>query len=287
MNIGVDLRALLEKNKTGVGEYTFNLLQAVLKIDKTNRYFLFSNSSKNKLLPLFNQKNVIHVHTRYPNKLLNLALYFNLTKINRLLPEKIDCWYSPNLNFISLGKDTKRVLTVHDLSFEFYPEFYTYKQRLWHYFINPKKLCDNADILVVPSENTKRDLIKYYQISTDKIKVVYPSLSPYFYENFSKLEQQKSLAQKKYYLPDNFILFVGSIEPRKNISGLIKAYEKLPAHLTDKYNLIIAGAKGWKNHDVYSLANQSKLKNKIKFLGYIKDEEKPDWMLFFSASSSS
>lgn len=275
MNIGIDLRTLQEKHRTGVGEYTFNLLQAVLKLDQSNRYFLFTNSIKPLKNQNFSQPNTTFVHTRYPNKLFNFLIYLRILKIDKFLPEKIDCWYSPNLNFTSLSKTTKHILVIHDLSYEFYPEFYTFKQRLWHYFLNPKKLCSEADVIIVPSENTKRDLIKYYQINTDKIQIVNPSISPNFKLDSKTLEIQKSLLKKKYDLPDNFILFLGSIEPRKNLNCLIRAYEKLPENLTKKYHLIIAGATGWKNYSIYNFANKSKLKHRIKFLGYLKDEDKP------------
>ena len=275
MNIGIDLRGILEKNKTGVAEYTTNLIKAVLEQDKTNRYFLFSNSTKEKIKLPFNQANTTHIHTHYPNKLLNLALFLKLTKIEKLIPEKIDCWFSPNINFISLKKSTHHILMLHDLSYEFFPEFYTFKQRLWHQLINPKKLCQTADKIIVPSQNTKRDIVNYYQIAENKIQVIYPGLSDQFFITGEELAKQKNFIKKKYGLPDNFILFLAAIEPRKNIVGLIKAYEKLPPTLTDKHHLIIAGAKGWKNRLVYEAALRSPLKNKIKFLGYVPDAEKP------------
>jgi len=277
MNIGVDIRPLMVKNKTGIGEYTFELLNAIFKEDKNNHYFLFSNSSKelNKNIPNWSQSNIHHIHTSYPNKFLNLALAFGLININRLLPEKIDYWYSPNINFLSLNKKTKHVLTIHDISFELFPEFYTTKQHLWHKIINPKKQCQQADTIIVPSENTKRDLINYYQITANKIKVIYPGISQIFDLTEAKLKLQKTIIQKKYNLPENFILFLGSIEPRKNLLGLIQAFEKLPSNLTEKYYLIIAGGSGWKNKNIYDYANQSKLRDHIKFLGYIADDDKP------------
>ncbi|EKD43712.1 MAG: glycosyl transferase group 1 [uncultured bacterium] len=275
MNIGIDLRGILEKNKTGVGEYTLNLIKAVLEQDKTNRYFLFTNSIKKTTKPPFYQNNVFCVHTHYPNKILNLALTLGLIKIENLLPEKINYWFSPNLNFTSLKKSTKHILLLHDLSFEFFPEFYTLKRQLWHRFINPKKLCETADIIITPSVNTKRDLINYYQIPDKKIQVIYPGLSKNFYIDEEELKKQKNFIKKKYGLPDNFILFLAAIEPRKNLLGLIKAYEKLPPTITNKYHLIIAGAKGWKNNSVYKAALHSSLKQNIKFFGYLPDLEKP------------
>jgi glycosyltransferase involved in cell wall biosynthesis len=265
------------KNKTGIGEYTFELLSAIFKEDKDNNYFLFSNSFKktDKNLLIWSQPNVYFISIRYPNKFVNLALALGLINVNQLLPEKIDIWYSPNINFLSLNKQTKHILTIHDISFELFPEFNTFKQRLWHKLVNPKKQCQEANIIVVPSENTKRDLIQYYQIEENKILVIYPGISPNFDVSEPKLKLQKTIIQKKYDLPENFILFLGSIEPRKNLLGLIKAFEKLPKHLSDKFHLLIAGGSGWKNKLVYECANSSKLRDHIKFLGYVADADKP------------
>lgn len=277
MNIGIDIRPLMLKNKTGVGEYTFELLSTIFKQDKDNQFFLFSNSAKEIHKKNYNwdQPNVRHIHTRLPNKILNFALAFGLININKLLPEKIDHWYSPNLNFLSLDKNTKHTLTIHDISFEFFPEFYTLKQQLWHKIINPKKQCQRADTIVVPSENTKRDLVDYYEIPAEKIRVIYPGISPTFNPTDAQLKIQRTIILKKYDLPENFILFLGSIEPRKNLLGLIKAFEKLPKEITDKFYLIIAGGSGWKNKNAYDLASRSKLNNHIKFLGYVSEADKP------------
>lgn len=275
MNIGVDIRSLMAKNRTGVGEYTFESLNAIFELDKKNQYFLFYNSYKNldKILPQWDQSNVHYVGTHYSNKILNLAVASKILRLDRLLAKKIDCWYSPNINFLCLDKNVKHIITIHDLSFKIFPEFYTCKQRLWHLFTNPQKQCRQATTIIVPSENTKRDLIQYYQINSEKIKVIYPGIS----RSCSRIpaEQDKTIVQKKYNLPENFILFLGSIEPRKNILGLIEAFEKLPSHLTNKYSLIIAGASGWKNSPIYEKAIKSKLKNQIKFLGYISESDKP------------
>jgi glycosyltransferase involved in cell wall biosynthesis len=276
MNIGVDIRPLMVKNKTGIGEYTLELLSAIFEEDKNNEYYLFSNSLKKlkKNLQIWRQPNVHYIHSPYPNKLLNFAFAFRFIDIGKLLPIKIDCWYSPNMNFLSLGKIPKYILTIHDISFEIFPEFYTFKQRMWHKIINPKKQCQLANTIIVPSENTKRDIIEYYKIDKNKIKVIYPGLSAKLDLSENELKLQKNTVQKKYDLPSNFILFLGSIEPRKNILSIIQAFEKLPNQLTEKYHLIITGGSGWKNKKIYHIAEQSKLHKHIKFLGFINDADK-------------
>jgi len=275
MNIGIDIRPLLNRNKTGVGEYTFELLNAIFKIDKINQYYLFYNCSKNlrHQIEFWQQNNIHYVKTAYPNKLLNLGLASGLVNLDNLLKTKIDYWFCSNLNFFNT--QTPYLLTIHDLTFNLFPQFYTLKQRLWHRIINPKRQCQNAALILAPSHNTKRDLINYYQIPAEKIKVIYPGINPNFLAARQNLAIDQSRVIKKYNLPENFLLFFGAIEPRKNIASILKAYEKLPKYITEKYSLIIAGASGWKNKKIYSLANQSPLQKQIKFLGYIAEADKP------------
>lgn len=284
MNIGIDIRPLMTKNKTGVGEYTHELLNALFKLDQKNQYYLFYNAAKNhnlKTLP-WQQNNVHYTEGNYPNKLFNLALELEAIKIDQFIPVKIDCWYAPNLNFFNLSVDIPYILTIHDLSFELFPQFYTARQNFWHKIIGPKKQCEKAKLIIVPSKNTRRDLTNYYQIPKEKIKVIYPGADNNFSLTNPTLPTDKTRVLNRYSLPENFILFLGSIEPRKNITTIIKAYEKLPPELTSKHPLIIVGAPGWKNKEIYEAALKSPLASQIKFIGYIAAEDKP---VFYSLSS--
>ncbi|MEA3272378.1 MAG: glycosyltransferase family 1 protein [Patescibacteria group bacterium] len=241
--IGIDTRCLLEKNKSGVGEYTQNLINALLRIDKENKYFFFS------------EVRICGLH--FPNKLLNASLkFFKYPKIDKLLTNALDVFITPNLNFISLSKKCKKIIIVHDISFEIYPEFYSLKSRLWHKFVNLKKLCQEADVIIAVSKNTARDLNDIYNIPRDKIKVIYPGV-----------ETRQCLVSTK---KENFILYLGNIEPRKNIEGLIQAFESLHHGSTD-LQLVIAGSLGFKSKKIRQLAEKHK---NIKFLGYVSPEER-------------
>jgi glycosyltransferase involved in cell wall biosynthesis len=284
MNIGVDIRSLMSPIRTGVGEYAYELIGAILKIDKPapgrsrqNQYFLFYNSYNDvaEHTPLWPQQNNIHyVAAKWPNKLFNASIkMFGWPKLNKLISRngKLDYFFSPNFNFTALSKNVKRILTVHDLSFKFYPQFFSAKQRLWHWAINPKKQCGQADIIMTLSENTKRDLVDYYQIPPEKISVVGGSVSTVF--NRPIIDKEK--IKQKYNLPDKFILFLGTVEPRKNIIGLIEAFELAHSSLHSNCSLVIAGnGQGW-NKKIYEKALASPLLNKIEFIGYVEAEDKP------------
>jgi len=326
MNIGVDIRCLMDKERTGVGEYTYNLLKAIFLLDKENQYYLFYNSNKNifQNIPQWKQNNVHYVGTKYPNKLLNLLLWLKIVKLDKILLRhferiyskkkklsylsadkqnlkevkdfiqlKIDLpvvetplhfvsaqndeliWFSPNLNFTNLSKKIKHLQTIHDLSFEFLPECFTWKQRLWHWFLNPKKQCQKADIILTPSENTKQDMVNEYGIVGDKIQILQPGIS---WEEGLITTENIQRVKEKYNLPEKYILYLGTLEPRKNIESIIEAYN-ISGLKIKNYELIIVGGKGWKNKKLLKLIENSL---GVKYIGYVNKEDK---QLLYNLSS--
>lgn len=269
MNIGIDIRPLMNKERTGVGEYTYELLDAIFKNADNNQYFLFYNSYKNVSgnIPKWKYDNVHYVATRWPNKLFSLFTWLGIIKLDRLIKQEIDWFFAPNINFLSLSRKTKLILTVHDLSFEILPECYTRKRRLWHKVLQPKKMCRRADMVLTPSENTKRDIVREWGIESDKVEVLRPGLCSHIKE---KGVRSKEEILSKYSLPEKYILYLGTIEPRKNILGIVSAYKK-SSLLDDGYMLIIAGASGWKNEGVFESAKKIA---GVKCIGYVDDEDK-------------
>ncbi|MBI4426983.1 MAG: glycosyltransferase family 4 protein [Candidatus Magasanikbacteria bacterium] len=279
MNVGVDIRCLMEKERTGVGEYAFGLLDAVFRIDKENQYFLFYNSHKDvsEVLPKWEYPNVRYVRTRWPNKIFNVFLLLGLVKLNKLIErrlkdykiKKLDCFFSPNLNFTSLTPKTKFFLTIHDLSFEFLPECYTLKQRLWHKLLRPKKQCQQANIIFTPSESTRRDVASRYFVAEKKVLILRPGLSATMTQNTDNRMQ----VREKYDLPEKFILFLGTIEPRKNVEAAISAFQNIHTltHL-HTYTLVIAGARGWKNENVMRVIADTP---NVRYIDYVAEEDRP------------
>ena len=159
MRIGIDIRCLTEKYYSGISEYTYNLLNELLKIDQQNQYFLFYNASRSVTLPKFDYPNVEYKKYNYPNKIFNLSMTFlKYPAIDRLIGG-VDVFLTPGFLFSHLSKKCRKILIIHDLSFEIYPDFFTFKKRLWHKLIRPKLLCQKADWLIAVSQNTKNDLV--------------------------------------------------------------------------------------------------------------------------------
>jgi glycosyltransferase involved in cell wall biosynthesis len=271
--IGIDIRCLAEGRKTGVEEYTLNFLQHLFQADKKNKYILFLNSfgkPKADLRWIKEFHNVSLKKFNYPNKILNfLFWYCGWPKIDKLL-QGLDFFFLPNIVFGSVGKSVKLIVTMHDLSFKRYPETFSWKRRLWHFLVNAKKICLAADRIMAVSASTKNDLVSLYgETLKEKTQVVYSGVSPEFCvvsRNDAKLLQTK----EKYRLPYKFILYFGTIEPRKNIIGIVRAFDQLQkrAHYQKqeelgKYKLVIAGAPGWLNKDIFSEINQSRNRKNI------------------------
>lgn len=276
MKIGIDIRSLLAPRLTGVGEYTYRLLNGLFQVDSANEYLLFFNACR---APEHFDVIVQNWTTRYPNVLLkefhcpnkffNLGLKFlHQPKIDRLLG-KIDVFFAPNINFLALSDNCPLILTIHDLSFEIFPQFFSSKQRLWHSFINVRRLCQRADRIIAVSQNTKNDLVNYYQIDPSKIRVIYSGIPLDFTS-----PTEKEAVRKKYQLPEKYILFLGTLEPRKNIIGLIQAFELLKENNKIEHHLVIAGSPGWQAEKIYQCAKKSKAAEQIHFLGYIPPENK-------------
>jgi glycosyltransferase involved in cell wall biosynthesis len=278
MQIAIDIRCLMNKNYSGVAEYTYNLLKNLFAIDRENKYKLFYNSRRDLSanLPKFDYPNVQYLGFGYSNKIFNFGLkFFKYPKLDELIGGA-DIFFIPNLNFFVSSKKCKKIITVHDLSFKLYPQFFSAKRRLWHKLINAKKLISDCDKVIADSENTKNDLINLYQISAKKIKVIYLGVDKEMYKKINANDTKLIEIKQKYALPKSFILFLGTIEPRKNIEGIIEAFNlaKLRYSGLKELNLVIAGELGWKNKRVFKTVNNSRCKDQIKFIGYAPREDK-------------
>lgn len=273
MKIGIDIRVLARGTRTGVEEYTINLLSHLLPEPKNN-YQLFYNAYRKVKLdyPWLSLSNVQLKDFRIPNRLFFItARYLNQPKIDSFL-RGIDVYFNPHFFVAPLSANCKKVVTFHDLSFIHHPEFFSWRKRAWQKFLmDARAEAQKADKIIAVSQSTKEDLINLYGIEPKKIKVIYSGVGEQF-RPFSIPPQDSKLVKKKYNLPDKFILYFGTIEPRKNLIGLIRAFELLEGK---DYKLVIAGAKGWLEQEIFMAARQSKKSRKIIFTGFVEEQDKP------------
>lgn len=272
MRIAIDIRCLMEKQYSGVGTYALHLIQEILRQDQKNEYILFCHSAHKREVPGFHFPNVRIVKHHIPNKLLNFSLKFFHKPYLDTLAGGADIIFFPNIQFTSVSPQCKMITTIHDLSFERYPEVFSFKSRFWHRAIDVKKLARRSDAIIAVSEHTKRDLVELYKIPEEKINVIYSGIS----DTYGRVEDRETLerVRKKYCLPKEFILYLGNIDPRKNIENIISAYIGLDSFFqrSKEKHLVIAGAPLEKSQKIFQL--MKKRKDTIHYIGYVDENDK-------------
>ena len=277
MTIGIDIRVLARGTRTGIEEYTLNLLSRLLSMDKKIQYKLFYNAF-NKINLNYDWLNVSNVELKefsYPNRFIfdPMAKFFGMPKIDRLLGG-VDVFFAPHFLLTPISKKCRKITVFHDLSFEYFPDFFPARKRFWHKFLNPAQRAKESGGIITVSESTKNDLVNWYKIPEGKIKTIYSGVG----EEFKKtsLNTETLLRIKEgYRLPEKFILYFGTIEPRKNLIGLIKAYEIFrEKYQLNDFKLLIAGSRGWLDKNIFSVANKSVRHQDIIFSGFVRPEDK-------------
>lgn len=263
MRIGIDIRALMEGKTTGVQVYITNLLRHLFQLDRENQYLLFANSFQDVTgrIKRFSAPNVCYRIFRFPNKLFNLSEKVLRRPRADLMLGGLDLFFSPHWRAVSLSASVPLVVTFHDLSYEVYPEFFTLRQRLWHKFMGYRDAARRADTVVAVSQSTRDDLINFYQVSAEKIRVIYPGVAP----APSNLSAAESGALLPAGFPKSYFLYFGTFEPRKNLSAVLGAYEEYCAKSRVKLPLVLAGSSGWKSKPVIPrhLADLVFIKNNV------------------------
>ncbi|PIS43045.1 MAG: hypothetical protein COT24_00325 [Candidatus Kerfeldbacteria bacterium CG08_land_8_20_14_0_20_40_16] len=277
MRIGVDIRSLLDQETGGVATYTEQLLINLAKIDTVNDYFLFYNVFQKEIDSVFKKKfsapNFSIKSFHFPNKIFNSSLnYLCFPKIDRLIGG-VDLFFIPNLIFLALSRKIKKVITLHDLSFLLYPQFYSVKGRWWHKAVNPKKIIQDFDQVIAVSESTRNDIINLLEAPPEKVKIIYSGINPENYQSLDLITQAK--VKKKYQLPEKFILSLSAIEPRKNIDSLISSFKLFKQRSDSGYHLVIVGGYREKINGFRFLINNSQFKEQVHFIGYVSNQEKP------------
>jgi glycosyltransferase involved in cell wall biosynthesis len=273
MRIGIDIRCLMDGGRTGVEEYTLSVLNAMLKQNTADTFVLFANSRKPMQLPKIDAPNIEWRTFSYSNKLFNTSLkIFRWPKIDQLLGG-INVLFVPSVRLAPCTAKCPIVVTFHDLSFVRHPEYFSWKRRIWHYLMEPKLLAQNAKRIIAVSKTTANDLEELYKIPNEKISVVHSGV----HHNFKPVDlysEETKKIKEHYLLPEKFILFLGTIEPRKNLDGLISAYEEVRRKGAE-HKLVIAGVRGWVKESFFERIKSSEFAKDIILTGYVKDEDKP------------
>jgi glycosyltransferase involved in cell wall biosynthesis len=259
MNIGFDAKRAFF-NRTGLGNYSRNLIMALAAYASDNRYQLFTPRPKSvhhfRNLPDTNNIDIISPEGKMPQGLWRA---YGLTKLFDKYSTELYHGLSAELPFnIGLSR-VKRVVTIHDLIFLRFPELYPAIDR----FIYKKKTihaCRNADHIIAISQQTKRDLINFLSISPEKISVVYQNCDPQFTTPIAP--EAIEAVRTKFNLPKDFILNVGTLEKRKNAAVIIEAL----AQLERKMPLVLVGKATDYLEQLHTLVKQHRLQRQVIFL---------------------
>ena len=265
MLVGYEAKRIFH-NKTGLGNYSRDLVRILATYYPENFYFLY-NPKKNKEI-LFTT-DLDNIFEKLPTTSF-YKKYYNLWRqkgiINDLETDKIEIFHGLSGEIPSglKNKKIKSVVTIHDLIFMRYPHLYSFFDRKIHFF-KFKKSAKNADLVIAISEQTKADIITYLKIPANKIKVVYQGCQDVFKQNYST--EEKNEVALKYNLPAIFILNVGTIEERKNALTIVKAIKKIDT------KLVLIGKQTDYSDRIKAYIKDNSLEEKVIFLHGLSSKE--------------
>jgi len=263
MRIGIDV-SMIDTNKAGIGYYAYSLLKALSELDKQNSYFLLTYD-KNLLSDIKFSSNFEIIEIPGTG---NLKWMISCLLTIRSL--KLDQFLSPsNLFWGCILPNTTTV--IHDVAQIAHPEFF-YKKGNLLYKLELNILLKRKGRIVEPSKSVESELHKYFPGVKPSVHLITEGLHEWVSTPASE-ELNKEIA-KKYNLPSKYILFVGTLEPRKNIESLIKAFAEFRKGNLE-HKLVIVGKKGWFYEQIYKTVHELNLHDSVQFLGYVPDSDLP------------
>lgn len=241
MRIGVNTRFLLKGKLEGIGNYTHEVVSRMVKNHPEHEFvFFFDRPFHEQFVYAKNVKPVvISPPARHPYL---WKLWFDFCLPRAFKKHKIDCFFSPD-SFLSLRTSVPQYVVVHDLAFEHLNDGVAgIVQKYYKKYV--PLFCEKAKGILTVSEFTKKDIQSKYGVKRDKIDVALNGVSL----NFKVLnEEQKTQVKQKYTAKEDYFVFVGAMHPRKNIVGLLKAFDEFKALTKSSFKLCIVGRKGWGN----------------------------------------
>jgi len=259
MKIGIDASRINLEQKTGTEWYSYYIIKNLLDIDKQNQYFLFSREKLPEEFLKYSQvKNIV---LKWP-----LKKFWTLNKLSWSLKNyNLDLFFSPAHN-LPLTKINK-IITWHDVGYEYFPKHYS-RTQLLSLKMGAQGL-KKADYIITPSLNTKKDIIKFYEIGEDKIFVIPHGID---FEKYNDMPFNEEI-WNKYGIKKDYILYIGRLESRKNIINLIKSFEKVKEKNND-FQLVLIGKPSFGFEDIKYQVEDSKYKEDIKIIGWLNEKDK-------------
>ena len=271
MRIGIDARTLLGP-RTGIGRYSYNVVPNLLAIDPHNKYVLFVDRKSSLSFPSSSYDKRIVGPLNFGRASMRKVfspLWTNFFLPRALKREGIDLLFCPN--FVSpLKKVCETIIVIHDLAAILFPGVH---DKIYSFYLRNmlSVTCRKIDRIITVSEASKRDVIRLFKVPENRIRVIYSAVEDIF-RPVDDPEMIKRIV-RKYGLVKNFILYVGTLERRKNVTSLIKAYGKLRKNKQISRQLAVVGKKGWRYPDIAKAIRNSDFERDILLAGYVPDED--------------
>ncbi len=262
MKIGFDGKRTTQ-NLTGLGNYGRYIVRILAKFYPTNQYTIYALQSPSETLT------IDRVEYKYPRKNTVKSYWRSYGIVNDLVKQKVDLFHGIS-NEIPYGLKKARipsVVTIHDLIFLRYPEYYKFIDRLIYKF-KFRYAALNANKVIAISQQTKRDLVEYFKVREDRIEVIYQNCDPIFRQTVPK--DIRFTIIKKQSLPEKYLLSVGTIEERKNLMLIVKALTKI-----NNVHLVVVGKETEYTEKVKDFINENKLFDRVHFFSNIPHNELP------------
>jgi len=273
MIIGFDAKRAFH-NFSGLGNYSRLLIQSLSELYKENQYYLYTPNYKPHQLHIFSENE--NCNTITPNGIVNLLpssfwrTYFMANEINE---HNIEIFHGLSGELPVSALKMPKVVTIHDLIFMRYPEYYaTYDRKMYEKKF--RHACKIADIIITVSKQTADDCIRFLGIDARKIEIGYQSCDPIFFEPINK-----NNILRKYNLPNKFILNVGTIEARKNLLNLVKALK----YIDEDIELVAIGRRTPYTAQVEKYIKENRLSHRVKLMHSVPFRDFP-WI--YAAASA-
>ena len=263
MRIGIDARPLISKSPSGIGNYLINILRHCSNSSETE-FILYSNDELNYHRDIVDRFEVRVI----PGKVGTLWVCFQIGK--QLRKDQIDVFWGTQHMIPLNTKGIRLILTVHDLALLVNPRWGSTQNSIMQNVFG-RLSCKKADKILADSNATAADIVKLIKREQSDIRVIALGGGTLY----DKKEDRFGVIYKKYQLrQDSYFLYMGTIEPRKNIINIVNAYDEYCSKYNDGMKLVISGGKGWKYEPIFERINQSKYRDRIIVTGYVSEEEK-------------
>lgn len=266
MKIGMDARPLIGP-RTGIANYLCGLLEALGKEDQTDEFLLYAPRPIAFPLPNDHWRTRVYRGIKGTNGPLWLQVYgrrfAERDRINLF-------WGAHFLLPLFLTRRIRTIVTVYDLVPFLFPETMEALNYLALRILLPPSLA-RADRVIAISHTTASDLQRKLGVPPEKITVIPPGVASHFTPRDP--DEARQHVARVWGLLNPYLLFVGTLEPRKNLATLIKAFASLPVTTRKTWTLLVVGAAGWKNSLIHAAADPLKLEGTVRFLGYVPDQE--------------